>query len=221
MQQAKLAALGRLTASMAHEIRNPLAAVIQAAELMREEKRSNVQERLTQIINDNSRRIEFMIRDILALGRREQTLPEALQLAPFVAELFEARGLASIEERAVFTAIIDPQLTLGVDRTHLHQILDNLLINARRYCSGRPGSVQVSAEAGADGLIRVHVRDDGQGIQEANLAHLFEPFFTTHAKGTGLGLYIARELAEANAITLEYIADGPGAHFVLAGRSQP
>jgi two-component system sensor histidine kinase PilS (NtrC family) len=221
MQQAKLVSLGRLTASMAHEIRNPLAAVIQAAELMREEKRANVQERLTRIINDNSRRIESMIRDILALGRREQTLPEVLQLAPFVAELFEARGLASAEERAVFTATIDPQLTLGVDRTHLRQILDNLLINAHRYCSGKPGSVQISAEASADGLVRLHVRDDGQGIPEANLAHLFEPFYTTHAKGTGLGLYIARELAEANNITLEYIADGPGAHFVLAGRSQP
>ncbi|GHU22345.1 two-component sensor histidine kinase [Betaproteobacteria bacterium] len=221
MQQSKLVALGRLTASMAHEIRNPLAAVIQAAELMREEKRTNVQERLIRIINDNSRRIESMIRDILALGRREQTLPEALQLAPFVAELFEARGLASAETRAVFTAAIDPQLTLGVDRTHLHQILDNLLINAHRYCSGKPGAVQVSAEMIADGQVRLHVRDDGQGIQEANLAHLFEPFFTTHAKGTGLGLYIARELAEANNITLEYIADGPGAHFVLTGRSQP
>jgi two-component system sensor histidine kinase PilS (NtrC family) len=221
MQQNKLVALGRLTASMAHEIRNPLSAVIQAAELLREEKRGDVQTRLTKIINDNSKRIEGMIRDVLALGRREQSLPEAVPLAAFVDELLEVHGLAGADERAVFVAKIDPALTLGADRAHLRQILDNLLTNARRYCSGAPGAVRVSARTGNEGQVEIHVRDDGPGIPAEACAHLFEPFFTTHAKGTGLGLYIARELADANGMSLDLVDDSPGAHFMLVGWSQP
>jgi two-component system sensor histidine kinase PilS (NtrC family) len=221
MQQAKLAALGRLTASMAHEIRNPLSAVIQAAELLCEEKRADMQARLARIVNSNAHRIEHMIRDVLALGRREHALPESLPLAVFVTELFEAHALADAGERTVFAADIGPDLTLGIDRAHLYQILDNLLVNARRYCSGQTGAVRVNAWATEDGRVSVAVRDDGPGIQEEDRVHLFEPFFTTHAKGTGLGLYIARELAEANDATLEFVDDGPGAHFVLTGRRQP
>ncbi|MCL2645077.1 MAG: ATP-binding protein [Betaproteobacteria bacterium] len=224
MQHLKLVSLGRLTASMAHEIRNPLSAITQAAELLREEKRADMQVRLASIINDNSRRIERMIRDVLALGRRDRTQPEALPLAEFVAELFEAFNLGGENEKVIFQADIEPGLTLGIDRAHLRQILDNLLSNARRYCSGKPNSIKVTAEDAGNGLVHVHVRDDGHGLDEQARAHLFEPFFTTHAKGTGLGLYIARELAEANGFSLELLDDDPkhpGAHFILTGRSQP
>jgi two-component system sensor histidine kinase PilS (NtrC family) len=224
MQQLKLASLGRLTASMAHEIRNPLSAITQAAELLSEEKRSDMQARLASIINDNARRIERMIRDVLALGRRDRSQPEALPLAEFVAEVFEASSLGGESEKAIFRADIEPELTLGIDRTHLHQILDNLLSNARRHCSGKPGSIRVGAEGLGDGRVRVHVCDDGSGLDEQARAHLFEPFFTSHAKGTGLGLYIARELAEANGFSLELLDDDPahpGAHFILTGWSQP
>jgi len=224
MQQLKLVSLGRLTASMAHEIRNPLSAVTQAAELLREEKRSNMQMRLASIINDNARRIERMICDVLALSHRNRTQPEALPLAEFVAEVLEASSLGGENERAVFQAHIGSGLTLGIDRAHLHQIFDNLLSNARRYCSGKPGSIKIAAEDIGDGQIRVHVYDDGPGLDEQARIHLFEPFFTSHAKGTGLGLYIARELAEANGFSLELLADDserPGAHFTLTGRSQP
>nr|WP_232502194.1 ATP-binding protein [Azoarcus olearius] len=220
MQQVKLAALGRLTASMAHEIRNPLSAVTQAAELLTEEKRTDMQLRLARIINDNARRIERMIRDVLALGRREQAEPEPLELAGYVAELIEALALRSADERAVFAQDIPPGLTLAIDRAHLHQILDNLLTNARRYCSGQPGSVRIRASALPGGRVALHVRDDGPGIDESTRANLFEPFFTTHPKGTGLGLYIARELAEANDATLELGPERPGAHFVLTGDSR-
>ncbi|MDR2924977.1 MAG: HAMP domain-containing histidine kinase [Azoarcus sp.] len=224
MQQIKLVSLGRLTASMAHEIRNPLSAVTQAAELLCEEKRGNIQLRLANIIIDNSRRIEHMIRDVLALGRRDKTQPEALPLAEFVGESLEAFGLGGENEREIFQMEITPDLTLGIDRAHLHQILDNLITNARRYCSGKPGSVKVSAEAAGDGQVRLEVGDDGPGLGGQARAHLFEPFFTSHAKGTGLGLYIARELAEANGFSLEPLDDDPecpGAHFSLTGRSRP
>jgi len=224
MQQLKLVSLGRLTASMAHEIRNPLSAITQAAELLREEKRANTQTRLADIINDNARRIDRMIRDVLALSRRNRTQPEALPLMEFVTELFEASCLSGENEQVIFRADIEAGLTLGIDRAHLHQILDNLLSNARRYCSGKPGSIRVAAGNTVDGLVQVHVRDDGPGLDEQARAHLFEPFFTTHTKGTGLGLYIARELAEANGFDLELLDNDPecpGAHFILTGRSQP
>jgi two-component system sensor histidine kinase PilS (NtrC family) len=224
MQQLKLVSPGRLTASMAHEIRNPLSAVTQAAELLREEKRSDMQARLANIINDNAQRIERMIRDVLALGRRDRTQPEALPLAEFVAEVLEASSLGGENEKAIFRADIEPGLTLGIDRAHLHQILDNLLSNARRHCSGKPGAIRVAAENIGEGQMQVHVRDDGPGLDERARAHLFEPFFTSHAKGTGLGLYIARELAEANGFSLELLDDDPehpGAHFILTGWSQP
>jgi two-component system sensor histidine kinase PilS (NtrC family) len=221
VQQLKLAALGRLTASMAHEIRNPLSAVTQAAELLQEEKRGEVQLRLVRIINDNARRIERMIRDVLALGRREETLPEALTLAPFVSSLIDEFALASGSERAIYAMDIGPELTFAIDRAHMHQILDNLIGNARRYCSGLPGAVRVFASTEGAGRMAVHVLDDGPGIVDSERLRVFEPFFTTHPKGTGLGLYIARELAEANGATLELLDNAPGAHFVLTGRSQP
>ena len=124
LQQIKLAALGRLTASMAHEIRNPLSAVTQAAELLRDEKRSEMQARLARIINDNAQRIERMIRDVLALGRREQAMPEALPLAAFVGEVIDGRVFRAPEELPLYAVDIDPALTLAIDRAHLHQILD-------------------------------------------------------------------------------------------------
>lgn len=221
VQQLKLAALGRLTASMAHEIRNPLAAVTQAAELLTEEKRGEVQLRLVRIINDNARRIERMVRDVLALGRRDETLPEALELGPFVARLVEEFILGGGAGRAAFAIDLAADATLAIDRTHLHQILDNLLTNARRYCSGAPGSIRVYATDEGSGRIALHVVDDGPGIAEEQRGRVFEPFFTTHPKGTGLGLYIARELAEANGAVLALGNDAPGAHFVLTGRTQP
>ncbi len=220
-QQVKLAALGRLTASMAHEIRNPLAAVTQAAELLKEEKRSEVQGRLVRIINDNSRRIERMVRDVLALGRHDGSMIEALPLAAFVAELVDEFALRGDAEREVFAIDIPPELTVAMDRAHLHQILGNLLENGRRYCSGAPGAVRVAAAPAGSGRVALHVTDDGPGIPEAERTQVFEPFFTKHPKGTGLGLYIARELAEANGAALELLDNAPGAHFVLTGRSLP
>ncbi len=221
LQQSKLAALGRLTASMAHEIRNPLSAVTQAVELLEDEKRGNVRERLLRIINDNAHRIERMIRDVLALGRRDQAEPETLPLFAFVHELVEAHCLQGETERAVYRVEIDHRHTLGMDRTHLRQILDNLVVNARRYCSGHPGAVRIYSEELPGGRVALHVHDDGPGIEESTVPNLFEPFFTTHPKGTGLGLYIARELAEANDVELEVRTGEAGAHFLIIGRSQP
>lgn len=221
VQQLKLAALGRLTASMAHEIRNPLSAVTQAADLLGDEKRGDVQARLLRIINENARRIERTVRDVLALGKRDQLMREALPLRTTVMQVVEEFGLKGEYEVGLFAVDIDDGLHLAMDRAHLHQILSNLLYNARRHCSGAPGSIRILAREVDGGDVALHVIDDGGGISDANRVHLFDPFFTTDAKGTGLGLYIARELAEANDASLDFVGNAPGAHFTLTGRSQP
>jgi two-component system sensor histidine kinase PilS (NtrC family) len=221
IQQHKLAALGRLTASMAHEIRNPLSAVTQAADLLGEEKRVDVQARLVRIINDNARRIERMVREVLALGRRDNLTREALPLAGFVADMVDEFALRDAEVRALFSVNIGPDATMAIDRAHLHQILGNLLTNARRYSSGAPGGIEVYVTHVGRDRVGLHVCDDGPGVAAAERTHIFEPFFTTDPKGIGLGMYIARELAEANDASLELLDEGPGAHFVLTGRSQP
>ncbi|MCZ4304308.1 PAS domain-containing sensor histidine kinase [Zoogloeaceae bacterium G21618-S1] len=219
-QQIKLAALGRLTASIAHEIRNPLTAVTQAAELLGEEKRAESQAKLIRIINNNALRIEQLVRDVLSLGRRDRALQEALPLHAFVAELLEEFTLHGEADKAQVAVDIPTSLTLAFDRAHLHQILWNLLVNARRYAPPTAGAIRVSADC--DGSrTRLSIEDDGPGISAENQAHLFEPFFTTHAKGTGLGLYIARELADANRATLTLRDSAAGAHFCLTGMSQP
>jgi len=219
-QQIKLAALGRLTAGIAHEIRNPLTAVSHAAELLREEKRAEGQFRLTRIINDNAQRIEQLVRDVLSLGRRDHAMLEPLKLAGFVREVLDEFTLHGETEKAQIVMSVGEDVTLAFDRAHLHQILWNLLVNARRYASDRPGAIQVHAST-EGGRSRIDVIDDGPGIKAEHRNRLFEPFFTTHAKGTGLGLYIARELAEANRASLALIDREQGAHFCLTGLSQP
>lgn len=220
-QQIKLAALGRLTASIAHEIRNPLSAVTHAAELLREEKRGEMQVRLIRIINDNSLRIEQLVRDVLALGRRDQALAEKLSLDAFVRDFLDEFTVHDAVQRAVFKLDLPAELTIAFDRAHLHQILWNLLGNARRYCSGLPGSIRLQARALDDGRTALYIADDGPGIPAEARSQAFEPFYTTHPKGTGLGLYIARELADANRASLDILDNQPGAQLCLTGRSTP
>ncbi|MBQ7626500.1 MAG: PAS domain-containing protein [Rhodocyclaceae bacterium] len=217
VQQVKLAALGRLTASMAHEIRNPLNAIRQSTDLLAEDlEASQLHQRLLRIVRDNTLRIDRLIREVLSLGRFTQRLGEPLQLKPFIDNLLTELTLEDENERKVYEASVDEQRCMIFDRMHLHQILSNLLTNARRYCRGRPGSVRLFTEAGAR-FTRLHIVDDGEGISGSDREKVFEPFFTRAAKGTGLGLYIARELAEANGGSLHYAGNMPGAHFILSG----
>lgn len=220
-QQIKLAALGRLTASIAHEIRNPLSAVTHAADLLHDEQRAEMRTRLTRIIRDNAMRIEAMVRDVLSLGRHDPALPEAVGMKAYLEELLTEFTLHDAAERVVFQVEVPDELTLAMDRGHLRQILWNVFANARRYCSGEPGAIRVRGESCDDGRSALHICDDGPGISDEDQAQVFEPFFTTHPKGTGLGLYIARELAEANDAVFDLGPNEPGAHFILTGRSQP
>ena len=219
-RQIKLAALGRLTANIAHEIRNPLSAINHAGELMRESCQDAVHERLLRIVLDNTRRVERIVGDVLELGRRDRAHRELIQLRqtlPLIVEEFSlkegiAGGLVGVQ--------VEGRGVLFFDRSHFHQVFWNLLANALRYSKGKAGSIliQVRDEARED-WVSLSVIDDGTGVDEELREHIFEPFFTTHSRGTGLGLYIARELCEANGAQLELKTSTTGAVFCISGRS--
>lgn len=218
-QQMKLAALGRLTASIAHEIRNPLSAISHAADLLREEKRGDMQARLTRIIRDNAQRLDRMVRDVLELGRRDRVEPESLAITPFLATFLDEFCLHEKASADLFVRDIEAGAAIVFDRAHFNQVLWNLLSNARRYGSGTPASIRLVARINAStNRCELHIIDDGPGIEDKLRGQVFEPFFTTHSQGTGLGLYIARELCDANGATLNVLENAPGAHFCITGK---
>lgn len=211
-QQLKLAALGRLTANIAHEIRNPLSAISHAAELLGEDARDTDRARLTRIIGDNTRRLERLVSDVLQLNRRDRINAERVNLNRTVVEFVEeyARNESVPIER--FALACDGALQVPFDRGHLHQVLWNLVRNATRHASQNPGSIRLELKAYGN-QVELNIADDGPGVAKAHQAQLFEPFFTTSSSGTGLGLYLARELCAANRAILEYVDDMQGAHF--------
>ncbi len=209
-QQMKLVALGRLTASIAHEIRNPLSSINHAAELLQEDvSRNAADNRLLTIIQDNAHRLNRLVEEVLDLNRRDRAHPEAIEIEIFVQQFL--RDFCANEKRALemFRVVFSTSVKPLFDRAHLDQILWNLVRNATRFASGKHGSVGISIKQ-IGNSVAIEVADDGEGVATDALQHLFEPFFTTDAKGTGLGLYIARELAQVNSATLEYVVDNAG-----------
>ena len=213
-QQMKLVALGRLTASIAHEIRNPLSSIGHAAELLAEDTAlRDSDKRLLTIIKGNVFRLDRIVQEVLYLNRRDRAQPEAIEARSYLANFaHEFRGAEKVPEDALDIQVRTAQ-RLWFDRQHLDQVLWNLARNALRHSKRQPGSVQVIvAPAVEPNMLYLDVIDDGPGISPEALPHLFEPFFTTDAQGTGLGLYIARELCEGNGARIESIAGG-GGHF--------
>lgn len=212
-QQLKLAALGRLAANMAHEIRNPLAAISHAAELLAEEDTDGVRYRLASIVRDNTVRLNRLVTEALTLGRRDQTSPEMIAWPAFIERFMDELILHDVTARHRIAIIHSVPVNVWFDRTHWHRVLWNLLTNALRYASNAEGAVKIEALLTAPTMVEIHITDDGPGIREDLQAQIFEPFFTTHAAGTGLGLYIARELCEANKARLVLLGNNPGACF--------
>lgn len=214
-QQHKLAALGRLTANIAHEIRNPLSSIGHAAQLLQEEPGQDATHaRLLQIVRDNTHRLDRMVQDVLQLNRRDRATPETLRLGATLRQFAEQFCLTEkIPAKAVVLDVAEG-LTVRFDRHHLDQVLWNLCRNAWRHCQRRDGSIRLRAAFASPGnVVQLDVADDGPGVAEALRTQLFEPFFTTDSTGTGLGLYIARELCEANGATLDYIEAPQGGQF--------
>jgi two-component system, NtrC family, sensor histidine kinase PilS len=211
-QQLKLAALGRLTANIAHEIRNPLSAIGHAGDLLIEESRTPQRDRLVQIIRDNTERLDRMVRDVLQLTRRDRVQTESIRLRPYLLSFVDEFAQKDNVPRECLVVETDDDATVEFDRVHLNQVLWNLLGNACRHSRRRKGSVRLQASQRGN-RVELHVIDDGDGVRKELQAQLFEPFFTTFASGTGLGLYIARELCAANGASLDYLDREQGADF--------
>ena len=216
-QQAKLAALGRLTANIAHEIRNPLSAISHANQLLQEEERISVATtRILQIIEDNIQRIDQIIKDVLKLNRRNRTDLEEVNLNEFLTDFYAQFCAVEKIPNAHFqlTPLLKKQI-VAFDKSHLTQILWNLCKNGWEHGQKQNNSLSLDCtDIGENGL-SIQIKDDGNGIAEKDRSRLFEPFFTTKTSGNGLGLYISRELAEANGASLQYQALAEGSAFVL------
>ncbi|MGO9445435.1 MAG: sensor histidine kinase [Thiobacillaceae bacterium] len=220
-RQLKLAALGQLTANIAHEIRNPLSAIQQASQLLREESENPVTGKLTALIENNVRRLDRLVSDVLVLNRRDRLQPENIRLMEFLPSwLQEWRIAEDLPENAVIISMHADLPPICFDPQHLRQILWNLVRNAWRHGSKRLGSVKLAVRPQGT-QVQLDIQDDGPGIAPGDRERLFEPFFTTEAQGTGLGLYIARELAEANQARLEETGSRTGACFTLTVETGP
>lgn len=207
-QQIKLAALGRLTVNIAHEVRNPLSAISYATELLQEDSGNDKHQRLLQIVMDNTHRINQIVQDVMQLNRRDRVQSEVLDLAAMLRTFAEEFVLAERLDPAIMVLQVISRKEVSFDRGQLRQVLWNLCRNALRYGQKLPGSLMLIMNAEHE-QVMLDVQDDGSGIPFENQAKLFEPFFTTAPDGTGLGLYIAKELCEANDAMLEYhVAEG-------------
>ena len=204
--QVKLAALGRLTANIAHEIRNPLSAISHANQLLQEEDTDPSTKRMLQIISDNVQRVDQIIKDVLELNRRDRTNQEVIHLESFILDFYtQFCAVEKIPATCFKLSLINAETLISFDRRHLNQILWNLCKNGWRHCKKTENSLELALTlADKTKTVQIDINDDGEGIHESVRSHLFEPFFTTEKSGTGLGLYIARELADANGAKLQY-----------------
>ena len=220
-QQLKLAALGRLTANIAHEIRNPLSAIGHASQLLLEESNTgSASHRLLSIIENNVKRLDGMVQDVLQLNRRDRARQEKLDFNHFIEEFrIQFCQVENIPVEHFLITTSENQTVVIFDKDQLHQILWNLCRNAWRHGCKLAGSLKVNYQV-SRGRVQINVCDDGPGVSKDSLPHLFEPFFTTETSGTGLGLYIARELCEANQARIEYVDSPQGAIFRLYARRE-
>lgn len=217
-QQLKLASLGRLTASIAHEIRNPLGAISHAGQLLAESEQLNKDDqRLTKIIHTHSRRVNTIIENIMQLSRRQQTQSEELELSAWLngfSHDFSNDNPSSADK--INMSISPTNILVRFDSSQLQQVVNNLCENGLDHGSEK-GSEQLTLQAGISSDNHkpfLDIIDNGPGIAADDINKLFEPFFTTSNNGTGLGLYIARELCESNQARLDYIpSNNAGACF--------
>lgn len=206
-QQLKMAALARLTASIAHEIRNPLGALSNAAQLLGETTSDNAEEkRLVQIIDEQSKRMNIIVENVTQLSRRDRVNPTRLSLDTWLEEFSRQYADTVFIPREAITRHPAGRLAVCFDPEQLYQVVSNLCQNALRASPPFTGTPLVRFQAGQDseGRPYLDVIDWGKGVLPEIVDNIFDPFFTTTPKGTGLGLYIARELCEGNGGELGY-----------------
>ena len=208
VQQSKLAALGRLSASIAHEIRNPVGAMSHAGQLLAESPAMGKEERrLTDIIRNNSERVSAIINNVLQMSRREATKPTRLALAEWLDDfLGEFCETMQVGPAQIAVQEYADDLEVRIDPSHLHQAVWNLCDNSLKYGETRAGiSMQIKlGRLTPSNRPYLEVADHGPGIDAKAADRIFEPFFTGRKGGTGLGLFIARELCQMNRAVLLY-----------------
>ncbi|EPG35692.1 sensor histidine kinase [Acinetobacter colistiniresistens] len=208
VQQLKLAALGQLSASIAHEIRNPLAAIVQANELLKDSDAHQLS-MLSHMISKQAKRIDNIVQDTLAMARNKPTEPQVIELSAFFASLLN-EDLADAKHRIQLKQA--EQLSILFDEKQLRQVLINLIRNALRHNSTDAPYIEVEVQL-KDGRTCIDVIDFGTGVSKRDISQLFKPFFSTEIKGTGLGLYLSHTFCEANHAKLTYIERQQGACF--------
>ncbi|TVZ38378.1 two-component system sensor histidine kinase PilS (NtrC family) [Alteromonadaceae bacterium 2753L.S.0a.02] len=205
-QQLKLASLGRLTASIAHEVRNPLGAISHAAQLLSEiDYLQGTDQRLIEIILQHSARVNQIIENTLVLSRRKEPKPENLELAEWLPRFIN--DYQTVKKASVGFVVNSGSIHAKFDPTHLTQVLTNLCDNGLRYSEMHTGKAHIEIHAGIgdnDESAYMDVIDSGPGVDESLLEQIFDPFYTTDEKGSGLGLYISKELCEINQATLSH-----------------
>ena len=212
----KLASLGQLTANLAHEIRNPMSAIRHANDLLQEGIEDPVSKKLHGIIDGNIRRIDKMLEDVSTLNKKDNLGRESINLMKFwlaFKQEFTLNNPSSVG--CIKMEMQGKNLTVTADPMHVQQIMWNLCNNAWRHSTKGSDAIQVSIKPSGKLNVSIVVSDDGPGAAPEIRNQLFEPFFTTEKGGTGLGLYVARELAHANFGQLHYHPELNGFELIL------
>lgn len=226
----KLAAMGRMSAAVAHEIRNPLSAISQANALLDEELADAGQKRLTRMIDENARRLARIVDDILNVARAQSSPdsgpPLSVPLDPALRQITSEWVRQNKAGQLLGVHTHADGAHIGFDPDHLRRLMVNLLDNARRHASGHPSSIRVISQPAGPDRIRLSVWSDGPPLEAGVLKHLFEPFFSSESRSSGLGLFLCRELCERYGAQIAYqrsaldLKDG-NEFYVLMPTTQP
>ena len=206
LRTEKLAAMGRMSAAVAHEIRNPLAAIAQANALMEEDLREPALQQLSSLVRKNTQRLAQIVDEILDISRVQHQgagAPPSLELDPAVANACSDWAMQTRSGARLQLALAAPAALVPFEIDHLRRVLVNLLDNALRYAGQKPDSIRVATQV-VEGQATLQVWSDGAPLEPTVERHLFEPFFSSESRSSGLGLYICRELCERHGATMGY-----------------
>lgn len=213
-QQVKLASLGRLTASIAHEIRNPLAAINHAGQLLGETSADESDKKLTGIINTQAKRLNGIVENVLQLSRQQRGNAETINIHQWLTQFREeCVATHKLKVHQIQIQIEPRDIEILFDASQLHQVMWNLCTNAINHSHMEHSDIMISIQGAIDDDISqpyLDIIDNGPGINEDTQTHIFDPFFTTSPEGTGLGLYITKEVIESNRAKIRHISPPTG-----------